>query len=97
MNTADILALVHAGFTRDEINAMYGAPAPTPAPAEPAPAPAPAEPAPAPAPAGNELKELLDTVKTLVSAVQAGNRAGAAQPAPKTDEEILASIFSNNN
>ena len=47
MNYEDIILLVKAGYTRDQIAAMQ-APAPTPAPA-PAPAPTPA-PAPAPAP-----------------------------------------------
>lgn len=56
MNYEDIILLVKAGYTRDQIAAMQ-APAPTPAPEPtpaptPAPAPAPApEPAPAPAPA----------------------------------------------
>ena len=56
MNYEDIILLVKAGYTRDQIAAMQApapapAPAPTPAPApEPAPAPTPA-PAPAPTPA----------------------------------------------
>ena len=52
MNYEDIILLVKAGYTRDQIAAMQApapAPAPTPAP-EPAPTPAPA-PAPTPAPA----------------------------------------------
>ena len=50
MNYEDIILLVKAGYTRDQIAAMQ-APAPTPAPA-PAPAPAPSpDPAPAPTPA----------------------------------------------
>ena len=51
MNYEDIILLVKAGYTRDQIAAMQ-APTPTPAPApapKPAPAPAP-KPAPAPAP-----------------------------------------------
>ena len=58
MNYEDVILLVKAGFTRDQIAAMQAptpAPAPVPAPAPapvPAPAPAPAPvPAPAPAPA----------------------------------------------
>lgn len=54
----EIMKLVDAGFTKDEILAMTAEPEPAPAPADPekkeseAPAPAPApEPAPAPAPA----------------------------------------------
>lgn len=54
MNYEDVILLVKAGYTRDQIAAMQapaGTPTPAPAPApEPAPAPAP-EPAPAPAPA----------------------------------------------
>ena len=61
MNYEDIILLVKAGYTRDQIAAML-APAPTPAPAPaepapeptPAPAPAPAEPAPEPTPAPAE-------------------------------------------
>lgn len=54
MNYEDIILLVKAGYTRDQIAAMQapaGTPTPAPAPAPaPAPTPAPAEPAPAPAP-----------------------------------------------
>ena len=59
MNYEDIILLVKAGYTRDQIAAMQAPapePAPTPAPAPaPTPAPAPAPtPAPAPAPAPAE-------------------------------------------
>lgn len=103
MNKEDIIALVRAGFTREEIRALYkDEPAPAPAPAEPAPAeptpaPAPAEPAPAPASAEPtpEYKELLEQVKTLVSVVQATNRINTNQPAPRTEDDILDSILNN--
>ena len=61
MNYEDIILLVKAGYTRDQIAAMQAptvppAPTPTPAPAPaPAPTPAPApKPAPAPTPAAPE-------------------------------------------
>ena len=51
MNYEDIILLVKAGYTRDQIAAMQAPPAPAEPPAPPAPAPAepPAPPAPAPA------------------------------------------------
>lgn len=51
MNYEDIILLVKAGYTRDQIAAMQAPPTPAEPPAPPAPAPAepPAPPAPAPA------------------------------------------------
>lgn len=92
MNYNEILELVRAGFTRDEINAMQ-APAPAPQPDPPADPPA-AEPQPAgdpqpepvAAPPATEteklLRELLGGMSTLTKAVQAGNRANITREEP---------------
>lgn len=91
MNYNEILELVRAGFTRDEINAMQ---APTPAPppeppADPQPAEPPAadpQPEPVAAPPATEteklLRELLGGMSTLTEAVQAGNRANITREEP---------------
>lgn len=103
MNYEDILALVHAGYTKDEITAM-GAAAPT-TPATPAPAPEPAaEPSEATAvqspdavPAAQPvnateqlLQQLLGGISTLTEAVQAQNRAGITGETPPKSTADLA-------
>lgn len=92
MNYNEILELVRAGFTRDEINAMQAsAPAPQPEPpaADPQPAEPPAgdrQPEPVAAPPATEteklLRELLGGMSTLTKAVQAGNRANITREEP---------------
>lgn len=98
MNYNEILELVRAGFTRDEINAMQ---VPTPAPQSEQPAPQseqPADPRPVEPPAANPqpepvaappateteklLRELLGGMATLTKAVQAGNRANITREEP---------------
>lgn len=65
MNTENVLALINAGFTVDEVRRMMADPAEPEAPAEPAPAPEP-EPAPEPAPApAKDPVELLQTIEAL--------------------------------
>lgn len=76
-------------------------PAPAPAPTAPQPAPAPATPAPAPAApvAANTdpaLAGILAELKSLKSAMQAGNLAAAQQPqntAPSADELLTAMVI----
>lgn len=100
MNYEDILALVHAGYTKDEITAMGAA-----APAMPAPAPEPAaEPSEATAvqspdavPAAQPvnateqlLQQLLGGISTLTDAVQAQNRAGITGVTPPKSNADLA-------
>ena len=102
MNYEDILALVHAGYTKDEIAAM-GAAAPA-TPAAPAPDPA-AEPpettavqspdaVPAARPPVNAteqlLQQLLGGISTLTDAVQAQNRAGITGVTPPESTADLA-------
>lgn len=91
MNYNEILELVRAGFTRDEINAMQD---PTPVtqpdpPTDPQPAEPPAadpQPEPVAAPPATEteklLRELLGGMSTLTKAVQAGNRANITREEP---------------
>ena len=65
MNTENVLALINAGFTVDEVRRMMADPAEPEAPAEPAPATDPEpEPAPEPAPAQDPV-ELLQTIEAL--------------------------------
>lgn len=76
MNYEDIILLVKAGYTRDQIAAMQTpapepapAPAPTPAPApEPTPAPTPVpEPAPAPTPAPTPAVQGIDDLSKMLA------------------------------
>ena len=78
MNYNEILELVRAGFTRDEINAMQAAPA---EPAEPAVPAAPAEPAVPAAPA--------EPAVPAAPAEPAVPAAPAAQKPPATETEKL--------
>ena len=104
MNYEDIILLVKAGYTRDQIAAMQApAPAPTPAPAPaPAPAPVPApEPTPAPAepeppkPQGIEdLSQMLAAeFAKLNDAIVKANLQQAQQPPQESVNDILASII----
>lgn len=98
MNYEDIILLVKAGYTRDQIAAMQ-APAPTPAP-EPAPTPAPA-PAPAPAePEPPKLQGIEDLSQMLAAefaklndAIVKANLQQAQQPPQESVDDILASII----
>lgn len=98
MNYEDIILLVKAGYTRDQIAAMQApapAPEPTPAPApEPTPAPAQAEPAP-PKPQGIEdLSQMLASeFAKLNDAIVKANLQQAQQPPQESVDDILASII----
>jgi len=105
MNYEEIMMLVRAGYTKEEIIAMQTPAEPAPAdqtPAEPAPAdPAPAEPAPAdpvladpaPVPAGND--QILAALNQLTQAVITNNiNRQAFDPMPqRTAEDALAEII----
>jgi len=96
----DVLTLVKAGYTRDEIALMLQpAPAdPAPAPADPAPAdPAPADPAPAPAdpaPANEDApawaQALSESLAALTKAVQTNNAMHDEQPAAPAQSALDA-------
>lgn len=106
MNYEDIILLVKAGYTRDQIAAMQ-APAPTPAPAPapaPTPAPAPAEPSaepPAPpTPADPKPQGIEDLSQMLAAefaklndAIVKANLQQAQQPPQESVDDILASII----
>lgn len=108
MNYEDIILLVKAGFTRDQIAAMQTPPAPADPPAPPAPAdppapPAPAEPQARPAPAESELptpRGLEDLSQMLAAefaklneAIVKANLQQAQQPPQESVDDILASII----
>lgn len=102
MTMQEILALVAAGYTKEDIEKMQ-APAPDPVPdPEPAPAPAPTpdpEPvAPAPAPADNEptMRDLMQSMAKLTSAIQANAIANSVVPGGNqgpTAEDAIAQII----
>lgn len=98
MNYEDIILLVKAGYTRDQIAAMQAPAEPAQAaPAEPAPAPAP-EPAPAPAPTKpqgiEDLSQMLEAeFAKLNDAIVKANLQQAQQPPQESVDDILASII----
>lgn len=99
MNYEDIILLVKAGYTRDQIAAMQApaeppAPPAPPAPAEPPAPPTPAEPAP-PKPQGIEdLSQMLAAeFAKLNDAIVKANLQQAQQPPQESVDDILASII----
>ena len=97
MNYEDIILLVKAGYTRDQIAAMQAPaepPAP-PAPAEPPAPPAPAEPPAPPNPQGIEdLSQMLAAeFAKLNDAIVKANLQQAQQPPQESVDDILASII----
>lgn len=104
MELKEILALVNAGFTRDDIMNLSGqsasppvepaaaAEAPTPAAAEPAPEPPKPEPAPSPVPDNSEvlaaLKDLTQTIRK--NAIMRDTMRPTEQPSAV---DILASVI----
>ena len=100
MNYEDIILLVKAGYTRDQIAAMQAPPAPAeppapPAPAEPPAPPAPAEPTAPPKPQGIEdLSQMLAAeFAKLNDAIVKANLQQAQQPPQESVDDILASII----
>ena len=83
MKVSEVIQLIRAGYTKEEIAAMEAQQEPVAAPESAAPeAPAP-DPAPAPAaapadPAPNQ--DLLDAIRTLTAAVQHNNKIMTPQP-----------------
>ena len=99
MNYEDIILLVKAGYTRDQIAAMQApaeppAPQAPPAPAEPPAPPTPAEPEP-PKPQGIEdLSQMLAAeFAKLNDAIVKANLQQAQQPPQESVDDILASII----
>lgn len=99
MNYEDIILLVKAGYTRDQIAAMQApaqtAPAEptTPAPAEPTPA-SPADPAQTKPQGIEDLSQMLaDEFAKLNDAIVKANLQQAQQPPQESVDDILASII----
>lgn len=106
MNYDDILALVRAGYSKTEIDAMgpgAAAPVPVPTAQHPAAPAAPEQPKESPAPAvppqaqplaatSTEalLQQLFGSVNTLTQAVQAQNRATITGTTPAQSTEEIA-------
>lgn len=92
MDINQIVTLLNAGFTADEIRALQSRDIPAPEP-EPEPTPAPS-PAPSPAPAPDQYAEVLSAISALTAAIQANGIANSNQPKPAhSREDILASII----
>lgn len=95
MNMTELMKLVDAGFTKQEILQLAGAaqePKEEPK-SEPAPQPEP-EPAPQPAPQpAYDMTALLAKMDEMTKAVQASNIAAGRQPQPETADDILAAII----
>lgn len=90
MNYEDIILLVKAGYTRDQIAAMQAQ-----APADPTATPAPAEPPAQPKPQGIEdLSQMLSAeFAKLNDAIVKANLQQAQQPPQESVDDILASII----
>lgn len=97
MKIDDVMKLVNAGFSKDEIVKYFGDDEPAPeATPEPAPAPkATPEPAPAPDAMKEVLDSFLDSFKTVIKDINAANIAGSSMPDHhhESAEEVLASII----
>ena len=102
MKSDEILLLVKAGYTRQEIEAMDQTPAADPVPPAPAPVPDPApavKPSPAPAPAVDE-SAILNAINGLgakiTAAMQAASLSAAMMRKPPENEsveQVVASII----
>ena len=97
MKIDDVMKLVNAGFSKDEIIKYFGNDDPAPeAPQEPTPAP---EASPEPTPAPDAMKEVLDgfldSFKTVVNDIKAANIGKSFMPEQhhESAEEVLASII----
>ena len=103
MELTDILSLVKAGYTREEIEKMENPVIPDPVPApvvEPVKEPAPvAQPGPQPVPQPEQptMAELMQSMAKLTSAIQANAIAQSVIPSgisnPPKAEDMLAEII----
>ena len=99
MKATEILALINAGYTKEEISAMElpeTAAAPDPIP-EPVPEAEPEQEkeAPKPDPVNPEIQALTKQINDLVSAIQKSNLLNTNQPQIQAEsaEDILANII----
>ena len=91
MKYEEIIKLLDAGYSRDEILAMKEEPAPAPDPKEPEPAPAP-EPADITAGIMEEVKSMFSEMKKELTAMNILNSRQESDEV-RTGEDILASII----
>lgn len=81
MKVSDVIQLLGAGYTKEEIAAMEAQQEPVAAPESAAPADPAPDPVPAAAPADPAPnQDLLDAIKTLTAAVQHNNKILTPQP-----------------
>ena len=87
MKVSEVIQLIGAGYTKEEIAAMEAAQEPAAAPEDAAPAAPAPDPVPAPAdPAPTQ--DLLDAIRTLTAAVQHNNKINTPQPDNIVPEDI---------
>lgn len=92
MKYEEVIKLLDAGYSRDEILAMKEEPAPAP---DPEPTPDDPEPAPAPDPAADVMKEMKEMFAEMKKELTAMNILNSRQESDdvRTGEDILASII----
>ena len=92
MKYEEIIKLLDAGYSREEILAMKEEPAPAP---DPEPTPNDPEPEPAPDPAADVMKEMKEMFAEMKKELTAMNILNSRQESDdvKTGEDILASII----
>lgn len=99
MKYEEIIKLLDAGYSREEILAMKEEPAPAPdpepTPNDPEPTPADPEPAPAPDPAADVMKEMKEMFAEMKKELTAMNILNSRQESDyvKTGEDVLANII----
>ena len=92
MKYEEIIKLLDAGYSRDEILAMKEEPAPAP---DPEPTPDDPEPAPAPDPAADVMKEMKEMFAEMKKELTAMNIMNSRQESDevRTGEDVLANII----
>ena len=92
MKYEEVIKLLDAGYSREEILAMKDEPAPAP---DPEPTPNDPEPAPAPDPAADVMKEMKEMFAEMKKELAAMNIMNSRQESDdvKTGEDILATII----
>lgn len=99
MKYEEVIKLLDAGYSRDEILAMKEEPAPAPGPEptpkDPEPAPKDPEPAPAPDPAADVMKEMKEMFAEMKKELTAMNILNSRQESDdvRTGEDVLANII----
>lgn len=91
MKVSEVIQLIGAGYTKEEIAAMEAAQEPAAAPEEVAPAAPAPDPVPAPVAAPADpapTQDLLDAIRTLTAAVQHNNKINTPQPDNIVPEDI---------